>query len=147
MTIWKKPISLDLLNALSKGNSGEHVGIEFTDIGDNYVTARIPVDHKTMQPWGSINGGMNVVLAETVASYAAYYAIESGFRCVGLDINANHIAPAKRGWVTATACPIQLGNSIHVWAIDLKNDAGKLTCVARLTLCILKDKRQHNLHS
>ena len=141
MTIWKKPISLDLLNALSKRNSGEHVGIEFTDIGDNYVTARIPVDHRTMQPWGVINGGMNVVLAETVASYAAYHAIDPGFRCVGLDVNANHIAPANRGWVTATARPIQLGNSIQVWAIDLKNDAGKLTCVARLTLSVFKDKR------
>ena len=141
MTIWKKPISLELLNALTKGNSGEYVGIEFIEIGDDFLTARIPVDHRTMQPWGVIHGGMNVVLAETVGSYAAYYAIDPDLRCIGIDINANHIAPANRGWVTATARPVRLGSSIHVWAIELKNDADKLTCVARLTLSIFKDKR------
>ena len=138
--IWKKPISLDILNALSKGNSGEHVGIEFTEIGDSFLTARMPVDQRTTQPWGVVHGGMNVVLAETVGSYAAYHAIDPDLRCIGIDINANHIAPANRGWVTATASPIQMGTSIHVWAIELKNDAGRLTCVARLTLSIFKDK-------
>jgi uncharacterized protein (TIGR00369 family) len=141
MTIWKKPISLESLNALTQGNSGQHVGIEFTEIGDDFLTARMPVDNRTTQPWGVIHGGMNVVLAETVGSYAAYYAIEQGYRCIGIDVNANHIAPANRGFVMGTARPLHIGESTHVWAIDIKTESGRLTCAARLTLSIFKDKR------
>jgi uncharacterized protein (TIGR00369 family) len=140
MSFWKKPLSLSELTRMNKGTAAEHLGIEFLEIGEKTISARLPVDHRTRQPFGVIHGGVNVVLAETLGSCAAYHASAVGFHCVGLDINANHIASVKTGYVTGVTYPLHVGGSTHVWAIDLKDDNGKLTCVSRLTVAILRDK-------
>ena len=100
MSFWKKPFSLSELTRMNKGTAAEHLGIEFLEIGEKTISARLPVDHRTRQPFGVIHGGVNVVLAETLGSCAAYHASAVGFHCVGLDINANHIASVKTGYVT-----------------------------------------------
>ena len=137
MPIWKKPITLEQLNASSAHTAVSHLGIEITEIGDDYLRGRVPVDHRTKQPFGLLHGGVSVVLAESLGSMGAFYASPEGHHAVGLDINANHLRSATSGWVTGTARPVHLGRSTHVWAIELVNEAGELTCVSRLTMAIL----------
>ena len=137
MRIWKRPITIDQLHAIHKDTAPEHLGIEFLEVGDDFLRARVPVDLRTRQPYGLLHGGVSVVLAETLGSCGAAYASPEGHRPVGLDINANHIKGATSGWVTGTARPVHIGRSTHVWQIDMRNDAGELTCVSRLTVSIL----------
>lgn len=136
-TIWKQPVSVEILTRLHAGTSPEHLGIEFLEVGDDFIRARLPVDGRTRQPYGILHGGVSVVLAETLGSCGAAYACAPGQRPVGLDINANHIRSIAAGWVTGVARPVHIGRSTHVWHIDLSNDAGQLSCVSRLTLSIL----------
>ena len=137
MAIWQKPISLDLLAQGALNTAISRLGIEFTEIGDDFLRGRVPVDERTVQPYGLLHGGVSVVLAETLGSSGAYYAAPEGHRAVGLDINANHLRAATGGWVTGTARPVHRGRTTHVWQIDMTNDAGELTCVSRLTMAIL----------
>ena len=137
MTIWKKPISLEACNQTSENTAVTHLGIEFTEIGDDYLRGRVPVDERTRQPFGLLHGGVSVVLAETLGSIGAFYACPEGHRGVGLDINANHLRAATSGWVTGTARPVHIGRTTQVWQIDMVNDAGELTCVSRITMAIL----------
>lgn len=137
MRIWQKPISLDILNQSGKNTAVHHLGIEFLEIGDDYLTARVPVDSRTMQPYGLLHGGVSVVLAETLGSMGAVFASPRDYKAVGLDINANHLKGVRNGWVTATARPVHRGRTTHVWQIDMCNDAGELTCVSRITMAIL----------
>ena len=137
MTFWKKPITLELLTQTSANTAVSHLGIEFTEIGDDFLRARVPVDERTRQPFGLLHGGVSVVLAETLGSIGAFYASPEGHRGVGLDINANHIRAATSGWVTGTARPVHIGRTTQVWQIDMVNDAGELTCVSRITMAIL----------
>ncbi len=137
MPIWKKPIDLSTLNATNDQTASQHLGIEIVELGDDFLRGRVPVDHRTKQPFGLLHGGVSVVLAETLGSLGAYYASPEGHNAVGLDINANHLRSATSGWVTGTARPVHLGRSTHVWAIELVNEAGELTCVSRLTMAIL----------
>lgn len=137
MPIWKKPVSLDSLNANCKGTAMEHLGIEFTEVGDDFLRARVPVDSRTVQPYGLLHGGVSVVLAESLGSVGAACAAPDGHRAVGLDINANHLRGATSGWVTGTARPVHIGRTTHVWQIDMVNDAGEMTCVSRITMAIL----------
>ncbi len=137
MTIWKKPISLEACNQTSENTAVTHLGIEFTDIGDDYLRGRVPVDERTRQPFGLLHGGVSVVLAETLGSIGAFYASPEGHRGVGLDINANHLRAATSGWVTGTARPVHIGRTTQVWQIDMVNDAGEVTCVSRITMAIL----------
>ena len=137
MPIWKQPISCEILQRISQGTANEHLGMEFTEVGDDFITARVPVDHRTIQPYGFIHGGVSVALAETLGSCGAAFSIPEGYRTVGLDINANHLKSASSGWVTGTARPVHMGRTTHVWAIELKNGAGELTCVSRITMAIL----------
>ena len=137
MTIWKKPISLEACNQTSENTAVTHLGIEFTEIGDDYLRGRVPVDERTRQPFGLLHGGVSVVLAETLGSIGAFYASPEGHRGVGLDINANHLRAATSGWVTGTARPVHIGRTTQVWQIDMVNDAGELTCVSRITMAIL----------
>ncbi|WP_213954636.1 MULTISPECIES: hotdog fold thioesterase [unclassified Variovorax] len=137
MAIWQKPISLEALNAGNKGTAVGHLGIEFIEIGDDYLRARVPVDERTIQPYGLLHGGVSVVLAETLGSTGAHFSSPEGHRAVGLDINANHLRSPKSGWVTATARPVHRGKSTQVWQIDLVNEEGDLTCVSRLTMAML----------
>ena len=137
MSIWKKPTNLTLLNALNHDTAAQHLGIEITELGEDFVRGRVPVDHRTKQPFGLLHGGVSVVLAETLGSIGAYYASPEGHNAVGLDINANHLRAATSGWVTGTARPVYIGRSTQVWQIDMVNEAGELTCVSRLTMAIL----------
>ena len=140
MSIWKKPISVQSLNDTSANTATSHLGIELTEVGDDFVRGRVPVDERTRQPFGLLHGGVSVVLAETLGSRGAYYASPEGHRAVGLDINANHLRAATSGWVTGTARPVHIGRTTQVWQIDMVNDAGELTCVSRITMAVLAPK-------
>lgn len=140
MPIWQKPIDLQALNAPSPHTAVGHLGIEFTEVGDDFLRARVPVDHRTVQPFGLLHGGVSVVLAETLGSMGAYFASPEGHRAVGLDINANHLRAATSGWVTGTARPVHRGRTTQVWQIELANEAGDLVCISRITLAMLTPK-------
>ena len=141
MAIWQKPISLELLTQGSQNTAISRLGIEFTEIGDDFLRGRVPVDERTVQPYGLLHGGVSVVLAETLGSSGAYYAAPEGHRAVGLDINANHLRAAMGGWVTGTARPVHRGRTTQVWQIEMANEAGELTCVSRLTMAMLLPRR------
>ena len=138
MAIWTEPLTLDKLNAWNQGCAVSHLGIEFTEIGDDFLRARVPVDARTKQPYGLLHGGVSVVLAETLGSVGAACACPPGHRAVGLDINANHLRAATQGWVTGTARPVHIGKTTQVWQIDMVNEAGELTCVSRITMAVLR---------
>jgi len=140
MRIWKKPISIDILTTSHVGTAVDHLGMEFLEIGDDFIRGRVPVDVRTRQPYGLLHGGVSVVLAETLGSCGAVYAAPEGHRCVGLDINANHLKGASSGWVTGTTRPVHIGRTTQVWQIDMRNDAGELTCVSRITMAVLTPK-------
>ena len=140
MSLWKKPTTLALITASSANTAVSHLGIEFTEVGDDFLRARVPVDERTRQPFGLLHGGVSVVLAETLGSVGAYHASPEGWLAVGLDINANHLRAARSGWVTGTARPVHSGKTTQVWQIDMVNDAGELTCVSRITMAMLAPK-------
>ena len=137
MRIWKQDISVDILTAVQVDTAATWLGIEFLEVGDDFIRARVPVDKRTRQPYGLLHGGVSVVLAESLGSCGAAFALPEGYRCVGLDINANHLKGSTSGWVTGTTRPIHIGRSTQVWQIDLHNDAGELTCVSRITMAVL----------
>jgi uncharacterized protein (TIGR00369 family) len=137
MRIWKKPVSVAALTALHHDTAVAHLGIEFLEVGDDFIRARVPVDTRTKQPYGLLHGGVSVVLAETLGSCGAAFSSPEGHRAVGLDINANHLKSATSGWVTGVARPVHIGRTTQVWQIDLHNEAGELTCVSRITMAVL----------
>ncbi len=115
-----------------------HLGITFTEIGDDFLRATMPVDHRTHQPMGILHGGASVTLAETIGSSAAYLCVDmQKFNVVGLEINANHVRSVRTGLVTGTARPIHLGRTTQLWEIRITDEAGKLTCISRLTIAVL----------
>ena len=140
MRVWKKPISVEELTSIHANTAPAHLGMEFLEVGDDFIRARVPVDTRTRQPYGLLHGGVSVVLAETLGSCGAAYACPEGQRAVGLDINANHLRGATSGWVTGVARPVHMGRTTHVWQIDMSDDAGRLTCVSRITMAILTDR-------
>ena len=140
MRIWKQAISVEILTAISVNTAVEHLGIEFLEVGDDFIRARVPVDARTVQPYRLLHGGVAVVLAETLGSCGAAFAAPAGQRTVGLDINANHLKGTTSGWVTGTARPVHIGRTTQVWQIELRNDAGELTCVSRITMAVLAPK-------
>ena len=135
--IWKQDLSVAILTAIHHQTAVEQLGIQFLEVGDNWIRGRVPVDTRTRQPYGILHGGVSVVLAETLGSCGAAFACPAGQRAVGLDINANHLRSTTAGWVTGTARPLHIGRSTHVWHIELANEQGQLTCVSRLTMSIL----------
>ncbi len=140
-SIFVTPVTLEEINTnqIIEGQMARHLGIEMTEIGVDYMTARMPVDHRTIQRIGILHGGASLALAETVGSIAASYCVDrESFYIVGQEINANHIRPVRSGFVHATATPLHLGKSSQVWDIKVKNDEGKLTCVSRFTVAVLK---------
>ncbi|MEO6974115.1 MAG: hotdog fold thioesterase [Rhodoferax sp.] len=137
MKIWKKPISIEDLTAIHIDTAVQHLGIEFLEVGDDFIRARVPVNTHTRQPYGLLHGGVSVVLAETLGSCGAAYSCPEGYRAVGLDINANHIKGTVSGWVTGITRPVHIGRTTQVWQIDLSNAAGELTCVSRITMAVL----------
>ncbi len=140
MPTWKQAISVDILNANTANTAVGHLGIEFLEVGDDFIRARVPVDARTVQPYGLLHGGVAVVLAETLGSCGAAYAAPAGHRVVGLDINANHLKSTSSGWVTGITRPVHIGRTTQVWAIELTNDAGELTCVSRITMAVLQPR-------
>jgi len=139
MSIWKSPLTVQEMNSLHEGTLVSHLGINFIDIGADFVSATMPVNQRTRQPYGLLHGGASVVLAETVGSMGAGMCIDmKEYQCVGQEINANHVRAGRSGLVTGTARPVHLGGRSHVWAIDIVNDAGKLVCTSRLTVAIIR---------
>ena len=131
--------SLDELNLLSRNTMSEVLGIKFTEIGDNYLRATMPVNVNTHQPYGLLHGGASAALAETIGSVASSLIIDRENQiCVGIEINCNHIRGKKDGIVTATVEPLHTGATTHVWDIKIKDEREKLVCVSRLTVAILK---------
>lgn len=135
--IWKQPTTVEELNKRNENTAVSALGIEFTEIGDDYIKARMPVDSRTFQPSRLLHGGASVLLAETLGSSAAGFAVPPGFKVVGLDINANHVRGARGGWVYGITRPIHIGRTTHVWAIDITNEEGKTVCVSRITMAVL----------
>lgn len=138
MSIWKRPISLERLNATNKNTMMEHLQIVYTDIGEESISATMPVCHFTHQPLGMLHGGASVVLAETLGSVAANFCVDDDNYCVGLDINANHIRSMRSGYVTGTAKPIHIGVSTQVWQIEITDERSRLVCTSRLTIAVKK---------
>jgi 1,4-dihydroxy-2-naphthoyl-CoA hydrolase len=136
-SIWKQPISVEMLTAIHKDTAVAHLGIEFLEVGEDFIKARAPVDSRTRQPYGILHGGVSVVLAETLGSCGAACSSAPGHKAVGLDVNANHLRSAKAGWVTGVARPVHLGRTTQVWQIDISNEQEQLTCVSRITMAIL----------
>ncbi|XEV15550.1 hotdog fold thioesterase [Vibrio alginolyticus] len=140
MSIWKKPVSIEILNATSKNTLIEHLQIKYTDFTDDSLTATMPVCSFTHQPLGMLHGGASVVLAETLGSLAANFSVDEGSYCVGLDINANHVRAMRSGHVIGTAKPLHLGISTQVWQIDITDEQGRLVCTSRLTIAVKQHK-------
>lgn len=140
--IWFKNDSLeDLKKNVSHPHMGTFLGIELLERGDNFLKARMPVDDRTRQPFGILHGGASCVLAETLGSYASFLCIDSSkYRSVGLEINANHIKSATKGFVVGIATPIHLGRKTHIWDIKITDEAtDALVCVSRLTVAVLEN--------
>ena len=135
--IWFQPITLDQVHALNVGMP-KHIGMEFTEIGADFIRARLPVDDRTRQPFGILHGGASVALAETLGSTGAGLVIDrSKFRGVGQEINANHIRAIRDGYVIGTARPVHLGKRSHVWEIRIVDEQDRLVCISRITMAIL----------
>lgn len=129
---------LSELNHLSKNTIAETLGITFVEVGEDYLKATMPVDHRTHQPFGLLHGGASAVLAETLGSVGSYLCVDSEKRAtVGLEINCNHIRSVKSGIVTGTAKPVHIGGKTQVWEIRIEDEMGKLICISRLTVAVL----------
>ncbi len=142
MSIWfKKDLSVEDLRPLGKNTMVEHIGIDWTEVGEDYLKATMPVDHRTQQPYGLLHGGASVALAETMGSVAAAMVIDhAAYFCVGLDINANHVRSASSGLVTGITKPLHIGATTQVWEIKIYDEKEKLVCVSRITIGVLKRK-------
>ncbi len=139
MSIWRSPRTIEELNANRKGTLLENLGIQFTEIGADFVRGTMPVDVRTVQPYGLLHGGASVALAETLGSMGASMCVDADeFQVVGQEINANHVRAARSGLVTGTARALHLGGRTHVWSIDIVNDAQKLVCISRITVAVIK---------
>jgi 1,4-dihydroxy-2-naphthoyl-CoA hydrolase len=137
--MFNSDLTLDNLNKLREGSMAEHLGIEYIEVGDAHLKARMPVDSRTKQPFGYLHGGASVVLAEEIGSMAANMAIDgTKLFAFGLEINANHIKSVKDGFITGIASPLHIGKSTHVWEIKIYNDECQLTCVSRLTMAVVR---------
>lgn len=138
MSIWRVDVSLDGLNKRSEQTMAEFLGIQFIEIGSDYMVARMPVNERTRQPIGIMHGGASCVLAETIGSTAANCSVDLTKQyCVGLDINTNHIRSIKEGYVIGTTKPYHIGRTTQVWGIEIKDEEGRLISVTRLTMAVL----------
>ena len=141
MSIWHATPTVEEANRVNPGTMMDHLGIEFTEIGDNYLCASMPVDERTKQPMGLLHGGASVVLAETLGSAGSVLTLnpETHF-CVGLEINANHIRSARSGLVYGRGEPIHIGRSTQVWGIRIEDEQQRLVCTSRITMSVLEKR-------
>jgi 1,4-dihydroxy-2-naphthoyl-CoA hydrolase len=142
MPIWfKKDWNLEKLNRFASNTLNEWIGIQFIEVGENYLKASMPVDNRTRQAYGLLHGGASATLAETVGSVASVMVVDpERYYCVGVEINANHLRSVKEGLVVATAIPLHLGLSSHVWEIKITDTQDKLVCASRLTVFVKRKK-------
>lgn len=138
--IWKKSLTLEALSARLGESAPSFLGLRITEIGPDYLRGAMLLDHRHVQPWRVLHGGISVVVSETLGSVASYLAVPEGFHCVGIEINANHIAPVPEGQeITAECRPMHTGRSIQVWQTEIRRPDGRLACVSRLTCSVLPD--------
>lgn len=142
MIIWfNKELTIAEIQSLGKDTMSEYIGIEWVELGNDFLKARMPVDHRTKQPYGLLHGGASCVLSETIGSLASAMVVDhSKYVCVGLEISANHVRSARQGFVTGIASPLHLGSNTHVWDIKINDERQKLVCVSRLTVAIIPRK-------
>lgn len=140
MSIWfSKSLTVPEINPLGPNTMAEFLGMEWVEIGNDFLKIRMPVDDRTKQPYGLLHGGACCALAETIGSLASHYVIDPDkYICLGMEINANHIRSARNGYVTATCLPLHIGASTHVWDIKIHDEKERLVCISRLTVAILK---------
>ena len=139
MSIWfNKNLQIEDITGIGQNTMAHFLKMEWVDVGENFLVMRMPVNERTQQPYGLLHGGASCALAETVGSLASHFVIDpSKFICVGLEINANHVRSASRGFVTALCTALHIGKSTHVWDIKISDDSQKLICISRLTVAIL----------
>lgn len=137
--MFKHDLGIDVFNDMGKNTIGDLIGIEFVEQGKDYLIAKMPVDHRTKQPFGLLHGGASVVLAETLGSIASVLCLDDPKtqKAVGLEINANHLRAVTEGWVYGKVTPIHIGRRTHIWDIKITNEEDKLVCVSRLTVAIV----------
>ena len=138
MPLFRRQATVDQLNRLSEGTAMRPLGIAFTEIGEDFVRATMPVDARTRQPYGLLHGGASVLLAETLGSTAGGLCVGEHQGVVGIEINANHLAGVRDGHVTGTARPLHVGRSTQVWEIRIEDERGRLACISRLTLAVVE---------
>ena len=139
MSIWHGNPNKEASQEMAKNTIHDALGIEIIEVGDNFIIGKMPVDKRTVQPYGILHGGASVVLAESLGSIGSHFVIDSEkYVSVGLDINANHLRPVRSGFVYGKATPIHLGRKNHVWDIEITTDREKLVCKARLTVAVIK---------
>ena len=135
-------INVDDINRFGEKCMVGHLAIEVIEIGEDYVKGKMPVDHRTTQPYGILHGGASVALAESLGSLAATFTVDQTKQyCVGLDINANHVRSVKSGYVFGVARPLHIGKSTQVWEIKITNEEDKLVCVSRITMAVMDIKK------
>ena len=141
--LWRREVTLGDLNALREGNMTAHLGIEFVELGADFIRATMPVDERTVQPFGLLHGGASVALAETLGSVAAHACLPEGQAGVGLEINANHVRAVRAGHVTGTVRPVHVGRTTQVWQIRITDEGeeaeGALVCQSRLTMAVIEE--------
>jgi 1,4-dihydroxy-2-naphthoyl-CoA hydrolase len=137
--MFNSEIDLEKINSLGKNNIGSYLGIEYTEIGKDYLIAKMPVDDRTRQPFGILHGGASVVLAETLGSVASMLCLDDPAKqkAVGLEINANHLRPVSEGWVYGKVTSIHIGKKTHVWDIKITDQNQKMVCISRITVMIV----------
>jgi len=141
MSIWFRKPTSELLNRQAEKTLLEQLEMTFTEVGDDYLVATMPVDHRTVQPAGLLHGGASAALAESLGSFGAYLTVDhEKFDCVGIEINANHVRGKSEGVVTGTARPLHLGRTIQVWDIRITDEQERLICAARLTVAIVRKR-------
>ncbi|HLR17706.1 MAG TPA: hotdog fold thioesterase [Alcanivoracaceae bacterium] len=138
-SIWTITPTVESLQERCRNTAVENMGIEFVEVGDDFIKARMPVDERTIQPFGLLHGGASVVLAETLGSIATNHCLKKEETAgVGLEINANHIRSVTSGWVYGTTRPLHRGGATQVWEIHIESEEGKLVCVSRITMAVIK---------
>ncbi len=137
MALWKQTTDLERINNWNRGCMVEHLGMQVTEVGEDFIRGTMPVDARTRQPFGLLHGGASVALAESLGSLAGNLCLDSSQMAVGLDINANHVRAVTAGTVTGTARALHIGRSTQVWEIRIEDEHGRLVCISRLTLAVV----------